>query len=102
MSLFTTTYELEALILTERQREFVGEGRVWYVLVRYALRHGGTSEMLAFLTRKYSNSNAIKAKLADIQSLYSPIFKDELINNNWLYQNGVWESNETSSRNDGQ
>ena len=57
--------ELEGLILTERQREFVGEGKRWYDLVRYALRHGGTSEMLAFLTRKYSNSNAIKAKLAD-------------------------------------
>ena len=102
MALFTTTDELEGLILTERQREFVGEGKRWYDLVRYALRHGGTSEMLAFLTRKYSTSDAIKAKLADIQSLYSPIFKDELINNNWLYQNGVWESNETSSRNDGQ
>lgn len=102
MALFTSPEELEKLVMAERQREFIGEGKRWYDLVRFALRRGSTSEMLTLLTRKYANSNAIKAKLADMQSLYSPVFRDELINNKWLYQNGIWETNETSSRNDGQ
>lgn len=102
MALFTSPEELEKLVMAERQREFIGEGKRWYDLVRFALRRGSTSEMLTLLTRKYANSNAIKAKLADMQSLYSPICRDELINNKWLYQNGIWETNETSSRNDGQ
>ena len=44
---------IERLILNERQREFVGEGKRWYDLVRYAQRKGNTVEMLKYLTRKF-------------------------------------------------
>ena len=87
--------------MTERQREFYGEGKRWYDLVRYALRRGNTAEMLNMLTRKYTNTrDAVKAKLANMQSLYSPVYNSEIRNNNLLYQNGVWSVNETSSRTD--
>ena len=99
-SIFSNPEAMETLVLQERQREFVGEGKRWYDLVRYALRRGGTSEMLNILSRKYTNSSSIKAKLADIQSLFSPVFNDEIKSNSWLYQNGVWSVNETSSRTD--
>lgn len=97
---FSTSENMESLVLKERQREFIGEGKRWYDLVRYALRRGHTSEMLEILSKKYTNSKSIKAKLADIQSLYSPIYNKETKNNNLLYQNGVWSANETSSRTD--
>ncbi|MBR1667630.1 MAG: RagB/SusD family nutrient uptake outer membrane protein [Bacteroidaceae bacterium] len=97
---FSTPENLEILVLKERQREFIGEGKRWYDLVRYALRRGSTSEMLDILSHKYTNSKSIKAKLADMQSLYSPVYNQEIKNNNWLYQNGVWSVNETSSRTD--
>ena len=98
---FSTSENLEKLVIAERQREFIGEGKRWYDLVRYALRRGNTSEMLNMLTRKYTNTkDAIKAKLANIQSLYSPVYNNEIKNNNLLYQNGVWSVNETSSRTD--
>ena len=97
---FATSEAMEKLVLQERQREFVGEGKRWYDLVRFALRRGSTAEMLDILSHKYTNSKAIKAKLADIQSLYSPVYNQEIRNNNWLYQNGVWSVNETSSRTD--
>ena len=93
---FSTSKDLESLIMSERQREFIGEGKRWYDLVRYALRRGSTSEMLAM----FGGGEGIKAKLADIQSLFSPIYNQEIKNNNWLYQNGVWFVNETSSRTD--
>ena len=97
---FATPESMEKLVLQERQREFVGEGKRWYDLVRFALRRGSTAEMLDILSHKYTNSKAIKAKLADIQSLYSPVYNQEIRNNYWLYQNGVWSVNETSSRTD--
>ena len=98
---FNTSKNLESLVMTERQREFIGEGRRWYDLVRYALRRGNTSEMLELLTRKYIDTgDAVKAKLADIQSLYSPVYNSEIKNNNLLYQNGVWYLNESSSKTD--
>ena len=98
---FSTSESMETLVMTERQREFIGEGKRWYDLVRYALRRGSTAEMLDLLTRKYTNTrDAVKAKLADMQSLYSPVYNNEIKNNNLLYQNGVWSVNETSSRTD--
>lgn len=97
---FSTKENMEFLVLKERQREFIGEGKRWYDLVRYALRRGNTTEMLEILGHKYTNGKSIKAKLADMQSLYSPVYNQELKNNNWLYQNGVWSVNETSSRTD--
>lgn len=98
---FENSKDLEKLVLSERQREFVAEGKRWFDLVRYALRRGNTSDMLEILTRKYStNRKSIQAKLADIQSLYSPVYNKEIKNNNLLYQNGVWFVNETSSKTD--
>lgn len=99
---FNTQEGMERLVLDERQREFIGEGKRWYDLVRYALRRGNTADMLSILTRKYTNSSSIQAKLADMQSLFSPINKNDIRNNNLLYQNGVWSTNETTSRTDEQ
>lgn len=98
---FSTQDDMEKLILVERQREFIGEGKRWYDLVRFALRRGNTADMLAILCKKYgSGSKAVQAKLADMQALFSPVYNNEIKNNNWLYQNGVWSVNETSSRTD--
>lgn len=98
---FNTSKTLESLIMTERQREFLGEGKRWFDLVRYAQRRGSTSEMLELLTRKYaSNSKAVKSKLANMQSLFSPVYNEEMKNNDLLYQNGQWKVNESTQQTD--
>jgi len=98
---FNSQEAMENLVMAERQREFVGEGKRWFDLVRYAQRHGGTSEMLDMLTRKYGdNKKAIEAKLASLQSLFSPIYTDELKNNPLLHQNEVWNDSESTSKTD--
>jgi len=92
---------IERLILNERQREFVGEGKRWYDLVRYAQRKGNTVEMLKYLTRKFTdNKRAIEAKLAPMMSLFSPIYNDEIKNNKLLHQNEVWGTSENTSKTD--
>lgn len=99
---FKTPEGLEALVITERQREFFAEGKRWFDLVRYAQRKGSTTEMVkSFLGRKYSdNKNAIVSKLSTLESLFSPIYENEIKNNPLLKQNSVWKTNENTSKTD--
>lgn len=99
---FSTQENLETLVMQERQREFFGEGKRWFDLVRYAQRKGGTSDMLKkFLGHKYSeNKNAIYAKLSTLPSLFSPIHTDQMKANPLLYQNAVWNQDESTSKTD--
>lgn len=91
---------LEELVLRERQRELFGEGKRWFDLVRYAMRQGNTNKMLNLLVVKYStNSSAIKAKLATLNSLFNPVYKNELKVNPSLVQNPAWITDETIVKN---
>ena len=102
ITVFMSKEGIESLVMAERQREFVAEGKRWFDLVRYAQRRGGTQEMLALLTRKFASENkkAIEAKLSTIQSLFSPISKNEIRNNGLLHQNEVWAVDESTSKTD--
>lgn len=102
ITVFMSKEGIESLVMAERQREFVAEGKRWFDLVRYAQRRGGTQEMLALLTRKFASDNkkAIEAKLSTIQSLFSPINISEIRNNGLLHQNEVWAVDESTSKTD--
>ena len=102
ITVFMSKEGIESLVMAERQREFVAEGKRWFDLVRYAQRRGGTQEMLALLTRKFASDNkkAIEAKLSTIQSLFSPIYINEIRNNGLLHQNEVWAVDESTSKTD--
>lgn len=98
---FLNQRQMEYLVMAERQREFLCEGKRWFDLVRFAQRRGNTKDMLSLLIRKYSgNQKAIQAKLADMQSLFSPVYDNELKANYLLYQNGVWKTSKTTGRTD--
>ena len=87
---------LLALVMRERQREFYGEGKRWFDLVRMAIRDGSTTNMLSLLGTKYStNASSIKAKLATLNSLYNPVSEDEMKVNTALIQNPAWKVSET-------
>lgn len=98
---FLNQRQMEYLVMAERQREFLCEGKRWFDLVRFAQRRGNTRDMLSLLIRKYSgNQKAVQAKLADMQSLFSPVYDNELKANYLLYQNGVWKTSKTTGRTD--
>lgn len=102
ITIFMSQDGIESLVMAERQREFVAEGKRWFDLVRYAQRRGGTQKMLPLLTRKFASGNkkAIEAKLSTIQSLFSPIYINEIRNNGLLHQNEVWAVDESTSKTD--
>lgn len=92
--------QLFDLVMRERRREFFGEGKRWFDLVRMAEHDGTTTNMLTLLLTKYAtNTNAVRAKLASMNSLYSPVYENELKVNPNLHQNPAWEKEETIERN---
>lgn len=99
---FNTQDGIESLVMAERHREFIGEGKRWFDLVRYAQRRGETETMIKnYLGRKYSqNKNAVAAKLSTIESLFSPVYKKEMDNNKLLHQNRIWNISESTSKTD--
>ncbi|MBR4845209.1 MAG: RagB/SusD family nutrient uptake outer membrane protein, partial [Bacteroidaceae bacterium] len=87
--------EMETLLLEERQREFLFEGKRWFDLVRTARRDGSNSRLSTLATRKYiENVNAIKIKLANPNRIYFPYFRNELKVNPLLKQNSAYADTE--------
>ncbi|MBP5712081.1 MAG: RagB/SusD family nutrient uptake outer membrane protein [Prevotella sp.] len=86
---------MEELLLDERQREFLFEGKRWYDLVRVARRDGKNTRLVNLVTRKYQeNVNALKIKLADPNIIYYPYAKSELKVNPLLKQNPAFTTGE--------
>ena len=86
-------------VYRERQREFVGEGKRWYDIVRqaeysYVSNKKSTSAALGFGSFKSTVSN----RLTKLYSLYNPIYSEELKVNGkgqadggMLEQNPIWD-----------
>ena len=86
---------MEELLMEERQREFLFEGKRWFDLVRMARRDGNNIRLSTLATRKYiENVNAIKIKLANPDRIYFPDAKSELKVNPLLKQNPAYSNTE--------
>ena len=84
---------MEQLLLDERNRELMFEGKRWFDLVRVSLRDGNSSHLVREATVKYlDNINAIKIRLSDADIIFYPYFKDELDLNPYLVQNPAYSN----------
>lgn len=91
---------MEQLLLEERQREFLFEGKRWFDLVRFARRDGNNTRLVNLATRKLlENVNAIKIKLADPNIIYFPYYRNELKVNPLLKQNPAFGNDEDTELN---
>ena len=89
--------DMEELLLAERQREFLFEGKRWYDLVRTARRDGNNTRLISHASQKYiQDINVIKIKLADPNYIYFPYAKSELKVNPLLTQNPAFNKGEDS------
>jgi hypothetical protein len=93
----TSKADMEELLMAERQREFLFEGKRWFDLVRLARREGVTSRLAEKAIQKYKQDrNVIKIKLADPNYVYFPYAKSELKVNPLLKQNPAFNKGEDS------
>ena len=84
---------MEKLVLDERHREFLFEGKRWYDLLRQARRTGNTKELATTVTKKQiTNISGIQIRLADPNALYLPYYRNELKVNPYLKQNPAYNT----------
>ena len=84
---------MNELILKERHREFMFEGKRWFDLVRWSQRDGNTDVLRKMALRKYTtNSSVISNKLSKMDAIYWPYNRDELKVNRLLKQNPAYGS----------
>lgn len=92
---YNSKTKMESLVLEERHRELMFEGKRWFDLVRKARREGSNGAMLDLAKRKYTYPDAVKSKWIKPDMLYFPINEDELKVNLLLQQNPGYDMGET-------
>lgn len=90
---YSSKNQMEELVLQERQRELMFEGKRWFDLVRKARRDGKTNFLVNKVQQKGSdNGGVVQTKLAKMDGLYWPYNNDELKVNGNLVQNPSYGS----------
>ena len=93
------------LVLDERQREFLFEGKRYFDLVRRMRREQtATNVVNDYILRKYTSGmnlsqSTVMSKINDINAIYMPIHQDELRLNQLLEQNPFYETSDDISKN---
>lgn len=87
---------MEDLVMDERQRELMFEGKRWFDLVRQCRRDGNNDRMISKVIGKFQeNTSAIRIKLSSDNILYWPYNREELKQNDKLQQNPAYETQNT-------
>lgn len=95
------TYDAFAtLLMNERHREFLFEGKRYFDLVRQARREGNTKKFAEALTSKFGQaSRAVIIKMAMMDFMYMPIAKTQIQVNPNLVQNPAYAEEESVKNN---
>ncbi len=86
--------DMEKLVLRERQRELMFEGKRWFDLMRLVRRNNDPTAMLAYISPKLTGDNMQIRKMSVMDGLYFPILKNEIEINPNLIQNPFYENSE--------
>ena len=88
---------MEDLIMNERQRELMFEGKRWFDLVRISRRDGDNVRMVNKVIPKFiDNVSAIRIRLSAPDALFYPYNRNELKANPYLQQNPAYDTKNTS------
>ncbi len=91
--------KMRELVLEERRRELLFEGKRWYDLVRLSLRQNDNTYLVNSVTQKQKErAQAISLQLQDPNALFWPYLESELDANPKLRQNEAYIKSETSQK----
>lgn len=96
-STYTSDVEkMEELVLDERRRELMFEGKRWFDLCRKSLRDGNTNYLWSKIEDKFDSNarSAVRIKMTDLDALYFPFNRDEIKINPLIKQNPVYVEDE--------
>ncbi len=89
----TSKDDMEQLVMDERRRELLFEGKRWYDLLRQARRSGNNRRLATTVVKsKITNVSGVQIRLADSNAHYLPYFRDELKVNPSLKQNPAYNT----------
>ena len=89
---------IRKMVLEERQRELMFEGKRWYDLVRRSLRDGNTDFLVSKVREKdMENKTYALMNLAKMDAIFWPYNLEELRVNPYLKQNPAFGSGEDTS-----
>ena len=95
---YQTRLSMTNLVIEERERELIFEGKRWFDLVRRSRRDGDTSYMREKVKQKSaSKASVIESQLQKMDRIYWPYNLDETKANGNLVQNPAFGSGESSS-----
>lgn len=90
--------DVESLVLRERQRELMFEGKRWFDLVRLARRSNSTAPLINYVAKTTSGNEAL-GRMSVMNALYWPINKNELTADTLLVQNSFYNTVTTTTSN---
>jgi len=90
--------DVQSLVLRERQRELMFEGKRWFDLMRLARRSNSTAPLVSYVAKTTAGNEAL-GKVSVMNALYWPIHKNELIANPLLVQNPFYNTVTSSTSN---
>ena len=89
---YTTKLKLDELLLRERQRELMFEGKRWFDLMRISRRVDSPAPLLSYVTKKFTGGSSLQStKMSVMEALYLPVHTDELKANSALVQNEFYK-----------
>ena len=95
---YSDQMNMEKLVLRERQRELLFEGKRWYDLLRMARRKNDPTTLAYYLSSKISGNSLSKNKLSVMDALYMPVLKSEVDINSKLIQNPFYTDESLSNQ----
>lgn len=97
---FKELADFETLLMFERQRELLFEGKRYFDLVRQARREGNTNKFILALASKFGDGGAaVGIKMRQMDFMYMPILKSQMQVNPNLVQNSAYLDEEEIVKN---
>jgi len=97
---YTSKLKLDELILRERQRELMFEGKRWFDLMRSSRRVDSPAPLLSYVTKKFTGGSSLQStKMSVMDALYLPVHTNELKANSALVQNEFYKVTGEGSKN---
>lgn len=96
----TTIGAYRTLLMNERRREFLFEGKRYFDLVRVSRRAGNTQQFRNALSTKYGDAGAsVAIKMIQMDFMYMPVLRNEMKVNPSLVQNPCYLDEEENIKN---